>query len=657
LKKIFGLHIIFVVITFPLFAQVADSAAVDTSRTQMIEEPAESSLRESSISTQKEEEPDPGKITPWTEQIEIGSTQITNDSLLRWQIWPNWGDFYAYRKDAISFRQGTIGRVDAYHISGYEPQEQHVKLEGLTLNHPLTGIPNYNLVPHRKLGRVSESYAGNLSTELKIRDFYITKPVSYLIYDEAKGDYRNLEFLVSQNFSEATNVEISFWDRKGGAYYPNNSVAGSQAFARVYHHLNDRLMVRTMYLRNQLERDEPFGYAVGDPLAFTFDEFSSIPNNSTANSEYTRWDLITGIYQRKDSSLAENGGVELSISKNKQNLFFAPDTLNQHLRSLNVRGFKRLEFGKFELKGDVQLSQHAALENTPISKNNWLEFSGETKAGYHFTPDILLYANGNIQTRNDSRSAYETVVGLKALLYNRLKLQTSAALYSQIPTMQSLYWNAGNYSGNEELENEAGLSLSGNLDFELTPTITIGASGRMKSGENSSFITPDSSFINSGSFLRGNASGYLRFQNHRFEIETSGVIQQTQFENETPEVAALNHQDQIIWLRNSGFVKGYVFDRAAYLKMGVRTLFSPFYYSARMFNTELGYWQGSSSYQEIPPFFRLDAELSARVRGIMVVMRWENALDGLGQAGYFEAAGFPMPPRRLIIGIRAQFRN
>ncbi|HBQ61177.1 MAG TPA: hypothetical protein DD671_16545, partial [Balneolaceae bacterium] len=116
MKKIFGLHIIFVVITSPLFAQVADSAAVDTSRTQMIEEPAESSLRESSISTQKEEEPDLGKITPWTEQIEIGSTQITNDSLLRWQIWPNWGDFYAYRKDAISFRQGTIGRVDAYHI-------------------------------------------------------------------------------------------------------------------------------------------------------------------------------------------------------------------------------------------------------------------------------------------------------------------------------------------------------------------------------------------------------------------------------------------------------------------------------------------------------------------------------------------------------------
>lgn len=656
MKKIFALHIVFLVMAAPLIAQVPDSAAVDTSKTQVIDEPTQTSPRDS-LETTQEKEPEPGQITPWTEQMEIGSTQITNDSLLRWQIWPNWGDFYAYRKDAISFRQGTIGRVDAYHINGYEPQEQQVELEGLSLNHPLTGLPNYNLVPHRKLGRVTETYGGNLSTDLKIRDFYVTKPISYLIYDEANGDYRNLEFLVSQNFTEATNLEISFWDRKGGGYYPNNSVTGSQAFARVYHHLNDRLLVRAMYLRNQLEREEPFGYAVGDPLTFNFDEFSSLPNNNTANSEFTRWDLITGIYQRKDSSSTENGGIEFSITKNKENLFFAPDTLNQHLRSLNVRGFKRFEFGKFQLKGDVELSQQAALESTPISLNNWLNFKGEGLAGYHFNPDFLLYAKGNLQTRNDSKSGYESAVGFNYSIFDRFKIQASAAVYSQIPTIQSMYWHAGNYTGNNDLKNETGVSLSGNIDFELTPTITLGTSGRLKSAENSSFITSDSSFTNSEMFLKGNTSGYVRFENHRFEIETSGVYQYTQYEDESTELATLNNQDQIVWLRNSGFVKGYVFDRAAYLKLGVRSLFSPFYYSARTFKTELGYWQGNSSYQEIPPFFRLDAELSARVRGIMVVMRWENALDGLGQAGYFEAAGFSMPPRRLIVGIRAQFRN
>ena len=97
--------------------------------------------------------------------------------------------------------------------------------------------------------------------------------------------------------------------------------------------------------------------------------------------------------------------------------------------------------------------------------------------------------------------------------------------------------------------------------------------------------------------------------------------------------------------------------------MGIKTLTSPFNYQSKFYNTELAYWQSNSlsfdgSRQDfIPAFFRLDAELSARVRAIMVVLRYENALDGVGQAGYFEASAYPMPPRRLVVGIRAQFRN
>jgi hypothetical protein len=150
---------------------------------------------------------------------------------------------------------------------------------------------------------------------------------------------------------------------------------------------------------------------------------------------------------------------------------------------------------------------------------------------------------------------------------------------------------------------------------------------------------------------------YGNFENHLFEFSSSATIQQFNYSEADPLNSSINEQDQVLWVRNSAFVKGYVFDRAAYLKMGFKTLLSPLAYGARTYNTELGIWQGNSMEQDIPPFFRLDAELSARIRGIMVVMRWENALDGFGQAGYFEAAGFPMPPRRLLVGIRAQFRN
>ena len=92
--------------------------------------------------------------------------------------------------------------------------------------------------------------------------------------------------------------------------------------------------------------------------------------------------------------------------------------------------------------------------------------------------------------------------------------------------------------------------------------------------------------------------------------------------------------------------------------MGILTTFSPLTYRSRLFNTELQFWENAALDEvEIPAFFRMDAELSARLRSMMILIRWENALDGFGQVGYFEATTLPMPGRRLIVGIRAQFRN
>lgn len=655
MKKVILAHIVFLMLALPLSAQVVDSVATDSSSVQLADSVV-TSPRDTLKKPEKKKQ-EPGQISPWKEQAGIGTTQITNDSLLRWQILPNWGDYYAYRKDVISFRQGTIGRVDAFDIGGYTPIEQTVEMEGLVLNHPLTGLPDYNLVPHRKIKKVYEAYQGHLETKIQLRDFYVVKPISYLNYDEAGGDYRNLEFLVSQNFSEATNLEISYWDRKGGGYYPNNGVSGSQAFARVYHHLNDKFLLRAMYLRNQMDRNESFGYVVGDPLAFTFDEFTSIPNKASANSKSTRWDLVTGIYQRADSSSSEIGGLEFSITKNKRDLFFAPDTLNHHLRSLNGRAFRFFEMGKFRINADLRFSHHSALENTPVSVSSWVDLKGEAKVKYQFLPKASIFAGAIYHQRGGDGFGSEIFAGLTTSLFDRISFNTTAALYDRIPSIQSLYWNQGNYEGNSGLLNESGMSITGKLTLDVSKKIKLGGSGRIKFGENATFITPDSSFANSGSFTGISASAFGRFENHRFEFETSGVLRQNRYDQPDTPLAALNHLDYMVWIRNSGFIKGYVFDRAAYLKLGVKTLVSPFYYSSRTYNTELDYWQGNSQYQQIPSFFRLDAELSARVRGIMVVMRWENALDGLGQAGYFEAAGFPMPPRRLIVGIRAQFRN
>lgn len=641
----------------PLFSQVPDSAAVDSLNLEIAPLDSIPTSPRDTLRQKKQKKPEPGQVTPWREHPMVGSSLVTNDSLLRWQIWPNWGDFQAYRRDAISFRQGTIGRADAFHINGYEPHEQKLEMEGISLNNPITGLPNYNLVPHRKIGTATETFRGNYHSDLRLRDFYIVKPISYLNYDEADGAFRNLEFLVSQNFTERTNLELSYWDRRGGGYYPNSGVEGSQIMGRVYHHLNDRYLIRGMYLRNQLTKDEPFGYNVADPSLFPFDEFTSIPRSSIGNSEFTRWDLVAGIYHRKDTSSAEDAGFETSITKNKKELSFTGDTLSREIRTLHANLFKRFSRNDFEVRGAVSGQLHSATQTSVITEQNWADLQAEASLKYQLSNVIQLYGTGELSGRNDGFSGYDVGSGFKVNVKDRLKLGAGVSVFSRIPTMQALYWQSQNYSGNADLENKTGISVTGNIDFKLTSTLTFGASGRFKDSENATFLTPDSTFTNSDAFQHLAGTVYGKFENHLFEIESSGTIQQFYYNDVSSPVAALNNQDQIIWLRNSAFVKGYVFDRATYLKIGVKTLLSPMFYAARTYNTELGYWQGNSTYGELPPFFRLDGELSARVRGIMIVLRWENALDGLGQAGYFEAAGFPMPPRRLIVGIRAQFRN
>ncbi|MEQ8525879.1 putative porin [Gracilimonas sp.] len=657
MKKLTGLHIIFLMLWFPVLGQVSDSTAVDSSQVQVSNPDSLRTTPRDTTLQKKEKKPEPGQITPWIEHNTLGSTQITNDSLMRWQIWPNWGDYQAYRRDVISYRQGTNGRVDAFHINGYQPYEQRLEMEGLSLNNPITGLPNYNLIPHRKIGVATESFEGNYYSDIRLRDYYIIKPISYLNYDEASGAYRNLEFLVAQNFSEQTNLELSYWDRRGGGYYPNSNIEGSQVVGRVYHHLNDRFLIRGMYLRNQLNNDEPFGYNVGNPSTFPFDEFTSAPNSFNGNSEYTRWDLIGGIYHRKDTASAEDGGFELSITNNKKDLRFTGDTLGWELRAVGGNIFKEFIFNDLTIRGEIEAQNYSIENNSALSENSWNEVNGEASIGYQVITNLELYSKARFKKRSDGYSGHDLSIGVNSLISNKLRVNVSAASYSQIPTMQALYWQSKSYTGNVDLENESGISTAGSVDFNLIPGLTFGVSGRFKSSDKATFLNPDSSFSNSDKIEQLSGMVFGRFENHRFEIESSAALQQFRYENPESNLAGLNHQSQVLWLRNSAFVKGYVFDRAAYLKIGIKTLLSPLFYSARTYNTELSYWQGNSTYQELPPFFRLDGELSARVRGIMVVLRWENALDGLGQSGYFEAAGFPMPPRRLIVGIRAQFRN
>ncbi len=596
-------------------------------------------------------------IEPWQKPIPFGFQNITNDSLLRWQNWAQWGDFLAYQPNTIAYRQGSNGRIDAFDINGYGPLEQQVNLNGIALNNPITGLINYNFIPAYKVSEMWVQQAGNYQANIRMRDYYIVKPLSYLTFDEADFNYRNLEFMVTQNFSEKTNVELSFWDRRDGGGFPQNNVQGSQIMAKGYHYLNQNLQLRAIVMRNQYEREEPFGYVVGDPTTFAHSEFSSQSNKSIYDSNVLRRDVKVGLYSRPDSLSTQQYEIEAYHTKNEFELPFDSDTLNWDLRSWRLKGVAESTFGKLKVEGSAELQSHYTKERRGFSKSNWNQLTANANVLLPITNRIHLFSNNQLSNRFDGYQSFNVSGGAK-LKWANSHYSLTGAYFQRMPTIQQLYWNSSTFSGNADLKPTKGLSISPSLKLQITENLTTGISGRYALLNNEVYIGIDSTFVNSDSFNKISGTVFGEFKNSRFEINSSATMDALTAESPTSVLDANNKHDFKVWLRNNAYIKGYMFDRAAYVKAGLLSTLSPIPYRSRLFNTELQYWENAALEEsEIPAYFRVDAELSARVRSIMVLIRWENVLDGFGQAGYFEAATLPMPARRLIVGIRAQFRN
>lgn len=659
MRVLLFIYIIAIVSSINVLGQVSDSTKTNSTK---ITSKKVIAKNDSVLSSQKKKVEIKVAI-PWMNRKPAFSNIITNDSLLRWDIYPNWGDFYAYRNNTISNRQGTIGRVDAFNIAGFDQYEQNLWLDDISLKNPITGLINYNYFPHHKIGSVYETYGGNLNSYVNIRDYYITEPISYLNFDEASNGYQTLEFFVAQNTAPGTNIELSYWDRRDGGFYPNNEAKGSQILGRIYHHLGENYQIQGMILRNDFNNDESGGYIVNDPATFGFGEFTSSPRSSSGNSEILRTDMKVGIYQRADTLKPESAGLVFSRTKNDRIVRINADTLGWELIGYGAKAFKNFETKMFSIENSLSADFTNRKSGTAIGLNSWLILNGRISGEFKLLEKIKLLGTGEFTSRDTKHAGFLFSAGIILGDKNTFNAKLIGSQQSKIPTIQSLYWQSESYSGNSALKNEQSSSVYGELNLPFGDFWKVGVSGRLKFSKDAIVLTTDSTFSNVNSQELAFSSGYVRFENSRVELESSAAYEYSLAQDFQPNEVPFNFRDTKLWIRNSLFYKTYAFDRATFLKIGVRTLFSPLNYQSQFYNTELSYWQSNSLTNDglqqayIPAFFRLDAELSARVRAMMIVIRWENALDGLGQVGYFESSSFPMPPRRLIVGIRAQFRN
>jgi len=603
------------------------------------------------------------KITPWKYSKPLGMTEVSNDSLLRWQMWPNWVYRMNRKSGVISYRLGTLGRTDGLLIEGHEPRHQSLSMGNINLTDPVTGSVNWNYIPHHKVAEYYDRDFGiQHESNFRLRQYYLNKPESQLKYDESSYQYRSLEFMVTENFSRKTNAELSYWDRRDGQEYPNSTLSGRQIFARLFHNLSNETAIKATYLQNAYDLGMPFGYRIGSLLTYNFDRYAATANQSSAQSKVRANVLSLGLYKRKKGKKYDNFQVGLTYRKNKRTLRYNVDTTAYNVGELSgyVHKWFDLSWLKLEGKGTASKFFNTGGSQSSLSNGGWGLLNGEGALTFEPFDRLKLNVDGSVGYRSDSYTSESLSSQLKLRVLPFLLIKANAAFGTQMPTPQQLNWQSRKYSGTSGLSGETIASAGGSAELDITSHIKLGVRGRAENIQNGIMMNAavDSVFTNMRSPYQSLMGiGYASIYTDHLELNGSATWHKYTSTGSSELIQELKAGPARIWFKGSAYLKGYVLSRAAYVKGGVAGMYSPNGYRASQYLPSMDIWQTANTTRAIPPFYRLDVDISARVRTIMILLRWENVLDGINQLGYFETDPYPMPGRRFMFGIRAFFRN
>ncbi len=602
------------------------------------------------------------RIRRWVYHSPLGAQLAATDSTLRWNIWPSW--VYKKNRDpgAISYRMGSIGRTNSFSIYAHQPKYLELNWGDIRMNDPVTGTVNWNAIPLHKIERIYEEDNGlNYRTDIYLREYNLTKPLTKLNYTESKFQFRNLEFMVSRNIGRRTNAEISYWYRRGGGEYDNSEIQGNQIYARISHHLDDRRKLKLTFLNNSYKNDLPFGYAIDDMRTFNFNRFQANPVEANAQADRASTILSLNYYRRSadTTSNADNLHAGIFMQNAKRTAQYSADTTFYKVQSLGTNVRKWMRFGPIvaESSASYQYFINKDQQISNLARNTWGIFEINGKILFKPVSFLKIIGQAGYKMRSDDYNEY--LAGGRAVfsILNKAKFTAAFSAGTRMPALQQLYWESEEFRGSPNLRNEDIREMHVRLESDFLQKTTIGLRAQLKQIDQSIMIGENGVFTNLNPYGSLSYTGFFDYVSARYEFSGSATYHKFGNYLRSPATSFPLNKAERIWFKGGAFVKGYLFDRATYVKAGLAGIFSPGAYRPMHYYPALDVWQAKSDDPFIPAFTRVDIDLSARVRTIMITMRMENVLDGLLQQGYFETADYPMNRRRFIFGIKVLFRN
>ncbi len=639
----------------PLFA----AAQIDTVAVDSLAVPSDS-LAAAQFDTLSADSAALLQIRPWIYHPPLNAHIAATDSTLRWNIWPGW--VYKKNRDpgVISFRMGSIGRTNSFSIFAHQPKYLELYWGDIRLNDPVTGIVNWNVIPLHKIRRLYEEDLGlTYRTTFYLKEYHLIEPLTKLTYSESKFEYRNLEFMVSRNFGRKTNAELSYWYRRGGGEYRNSSIQGRQIYGRVTHHLNDRQKLKLNIFNVGYTNRQPFGYVVQNPQAFNFNRFQAVPVEPNGVSERASTIISLDYYRRPADTtrFIDDLHAGIFMKTDKREVSYSADTTFYKTQALGASVSKWMNIGPAKVNGAASYTYFINKDEavSDLDYSNWSVAEARGEAVFQPIPFLELAFDASFKRRNDGYSQY--LIGGSAALsfFDEVRLSAGYTVGTRMPTLQQLYWQSLEFNGDPNLLNEEINEMHVQLGADISENTAVGIRAQLKQIGNGIMLV-DSTFTNIDSYGSFSATAWFDYVGSLFEFSGSATYHRFDNLDNSSALFPLKVNPQI-WFKAGAYIKGYLFDRATYVKAGFNGIFSPQPYRSARYFVPLDYWQPKSSELFIPSFHRVDFDFSARVRSIMITLRVENLLDNLFQQGYFETVGYPMNRRRLIFGIKVFFRN
>ncbi len=617
-------------------------------------------LEELMAQQEEEAEPEP-PVYPLERFRPVGFNEVINDSLMRWEQWYNLAERENRRTGAITFRLGAQGRNDGIMFRATDPRHRRTYFEGIPFNDPVSGSMNAVRLPLDRMRYYGEQSSGIVyRSDFEMQRFYVLEPLTWINFEETRDNERRAEGILTANVNRRMNVELAYKGINHDGGYPRSRLSGRQASVRVSYFLNDNWLTSAMLFYNSVQMQESRGYNIQDLAFFPFEPFFTTPVDPNARSSMRNSLIALSAYYRPDVDSEPTSRFHVYHHRYRRFFAAADDRSNYQPRAWGLNATHRISLSGLELEPYANLEAVRMDEDTneSLRLNAWETVMGGSRLRFTPADNLSIRGWGELSYRSDKRTGWETGYEVGFGLTNRFTIEHSLAFGQIKPTLQHRYWLTEEYSGNFDLESEQIARIQLGLVYSHS---WINAAGiRVYGSEisNPIVLSPfTGQFESIDSYQSVGSELFFEVNTKNLEMNLSSTVQTYLSDSGRNENQFLDQSGYKFWNRASIYLKNYFFDFATFAKVGVSGIFSPTAYYSHEYDPLLDYWNQISIQDQVPWFYRVDLEASARVRNAFFLFKYENLLQNVGKAGYFESAPYPMPGRRFRIGVRWILRN